>query len=52
MPTDPAKDRDLTTACDALSFGVKMLMIPADLGPDEPLPNVGDQCAGHTISCP
>lgn len=52
MPTDPTKDRDLTTSCDALSFGVKMQMIPADLGPDEAVPNPGEQCAGHMITCP
>lgn len=51
MPTDPANDRDLNTPCDALSFGVNMLMIPADLGPDGPVPNPGDQCAGHAIVC-
>lgn len=53
MPTDPSKDGDQNTTCDALSFGVKMLMIPAEIGPNQALKTVSDRCTERTpITCP
>jgi hypothetical protein len=55
MPTDPAKTGDLNTPCDAMSFGVKMLMIPANLGSKASLSVGGDRCGGvdgYPVPCP
>lgn len=54
LPTDPAKTGDRTTPCDAMSFGVKMLMIPATLGAKASLTNGGDRCSdvdGYPLAC-
>lgn len=55
MPSDPANDRDLGTPCDAMSFGVKMLLVPAILGANKSLPNDYDDCSGldgYPLACP
>jgi hypothetical protein len=54
MPTDPNNDRDLNTGCDALSFGLKLLMVPAELDAvSKPLAAVGDRCSDRDpIICP
>lgn len=46
MPSDPASDRDLEVPCDAMSFGLRLLMVPANLGAKKALPSIDDGCGG------
>ena len=56
MPTDTAKTGDLTTPCDAMSFGVKMLVIPATLSATkQPVSTSSPGCnevSGYPLPCP